>query len=484
MAQKLILFICVSCCLFVHAQEKFIDSILSNKTVLLPYYQQPHAGNNNFFLKMDYGKSELLDTIGLYQINGKEILSVDLLFTDYPSTQTLKALNKKRFINLINACPYLFNFKNAQWQVVRQLNGKDKASSEKLLHGFVINYREPFTAQMHQEEMKLIKTFKESIPQRNILSANKNVAETPKKKINYWEVIHGGELTKPRFYYNQPIKAISDKRLVAVEENDTVLRVATKQLIGLAILQSSEQQKYYGKVDTLNVLIAHPIPLKNIIHSAEGTTQKPLPLADSSILKILSRNQWKKILVVADVTLSMAPYTIQLLNWLHTSDQKKNVQMVCCFNDGDDMLNEKKQLNNTGGVYGISFKSIDEVNALVENTMNKGSGGDTPENVCEALLKSINMCKDFDDVILLADNWAAARDIELVTLLHKPVHVLICGGVTGTHTDYLTIAYQTKGSIHFEHDDFFDLSNLKTGMLIRGVQYKVNENGFVEAMRN
>lgn len=471
-------------CNTLNAQNSsFIDSLLNNRLVLLHQYHQPVIGNKSFFLKMDFGRADLLDTTGIYEITGKEILSVDLLFTDYPSSQTLKSLNKKRFQNLIKVCPYLLNYKYAQWQVVRQMDGKDKKTAENMLHGFVINYRAFPTKMQQQKELQIIESFDKLIQsQTSVVTQASPVKQH--QKINYWEIIHGGALESPRFYNNLPVKDISDKSLHKSERTDTIIKFSTSYLIKIALLNKSEIQKFNGRTDSLYVLLSNPKQDNTATKNLDGKEVPEVPLSDSSLLKILNRNSFKNTLIVTDVTLSMAEYTVQVLNWLLHTLHKKNTIMFTCFNDGDDIANDLKKINATGGVYGTTVTNIHDINLLVENVMQKGSGGDTPENVCEAIIKSIAMCNNCDDVILIADNWAAVRDIALLNQIHKPIHIFICGGETGTHKDYINIAYQTKGSLHFEKEDILDLSHLQNGMLIRGVAYKLDANGNVDRMKN
>ncbi|MBN8838235.1 MAG: hypothetical protein J0I09_13315 [Sphingobacteriia bacterium] len=477
--QRVSIIIFTAICFIGKSQNnRFIDSLLDNRLVLLHQYKQPLVGNKSIFLKMDFGKPYFTDTTGLCRLTGKEILSVDLLFTDYPSSQDLKPLNKSRLHNLMTVCPYLLHYPKAQWNIIRQLDGKDQESASKLLHGFVINYREPVSMIQREEELNLIKTFDAFV----VASGNKPASNQQPKKVNNWSVIHGDKMEAPRFYKGLPIKAISNKPINKSGDTDSLLRLSTLYLENMAVLNRQEHLQYSGKTDSVYVLVANVQRAKQAGVPANAI-MNDFRLPDSSLWYSLERLRYRKILIVADVTLSMAQYTVQLLNWLQKSPYNKEVKMITCFNDGDDMPNDKKVLNATGGIYGAYFTNTHEAAMLIENTMLKGSGGDTPENVCEALIRSIEMCSDCNEVILIADNWAAVRDITLLNQIHKPVHIFICGGATGTHIDYINIAYQTKGSLHFEKEDIIDLSALQMGMLIRGIAYKVGPAGQVAPMK-
>ncbi len=458
----------------IYAQDHFVDSILDNRIISLPSYQSSVISNENLFVKMDYAKSEIADTTGFYKLLHADILSVDLLFSDFPANQTLKPLNKKRLQNLIQLLPFLIQQNGVRWQVFRQTDGKDKESSQNLLHGFMINYRAAPTKEGTEKEIVYLKELVALLPQPVVVVPAKAVP-----KLHYWDMIYGGDGEQTRFYNDRPIKSIIDNREAKLEPGDFILALTPISANNKRLLNEVERRRY-GKKDSIYLVLGPAIKFdthqKDI---AKPTMEVRLP--DSTVMKVLTRTKLKQALVVTDVTASMSAYTGQFLYWLGKSELKRNISYVVCFNDGDDMPTEKKQLGNTGGVYGQPFKSVMQVSELMENTMNKGSGGDTPENVCEALIKAIGMCPSCEDVVLVADNWAPARDIELVKQIKKPVKVILCGNLTGIVTDYITIALETGGSLHFMNDDIVDLSPLKEGksILIKGRNY-MTVNGKVQ----
>jgi len=478
----------LNCSLASFAQyNHFADSILSKRIIYIPSYQRSTNGNENLFLKMDFAKPEILDTTGLYQLNGAVLLSIDLVFTDYPTNQTLKPLNKKRIQNLIALLPFVLQQKEIIWQVIRQTDGKDRVSSENLLHGFVINYRAADTKQAALKELNYIKTVLIELPKPKVIEAPKSKAAIPKFKVRYWDVIYGNgqaqtnaNIIYPRYLYGRAIKQVTDRKPKYIDAGDSLVAYSAKENIVQRIFLEEEKAKFLQKDSVYLVLEA--LPKKESYYPNNesriiGKTKRPLP--DSTIIKVLLRNHFKKMLIVEDVTSSMSVYTSQLLHWLALQEQ--DTQFISCFNDGDDMPDEKKQLGNTGGIYGEPFVNITQAGNLVETVMQRGSGGDAKENDCEALIKSINMCLDCKDVLLIADNWAPVRDIELVKKINQPVHVIVCGGNIGVHPDYITIANTTNGTLHFVNEDVTDLSLLKQGkeILIRGKYYKLNERGYI-----
>jgi hypothetical protein len=112
-------------------------------------------------------------------------------------------------------------------------------------------------------------------------------------------------------------------------------------------------------------------------------------------------------------------------------------------------------------------------------TIKRGEGGDPPESVVEPILTALKKVRKPDNIILIADNWAKVRDLSLITRVKVPVRVILCGVYEGMeiNTDYLNIAYKTKGSIHTIEQDISELINQTSGK-------KFNINGFEYIIRN
>lgn len=211
--------------------------------------------------------------------------------------------------------------------------------------------------------------------------------------------------------------------------------------------------------------------------------------ADTSnniVLKVFRRNrQWQNKLIVADLTGSMYPYAQQISTWLKLHFVKDTTsQNFVFFNDGDKKRDEEKKIGATGGIYFCKARNVDELIGTMDLTIKKGQGGDAPENVVEGLIYGLNKCGKVEDVILIADNWAKARDIKLLPRVRVPVHVILCGVYEGMeiNEDYLNIAYKTKGSVHTIEQDITDLMNQTTGKKfnINGVDYII-KNGSIKA---
>ena len=203
--------------------------------------------------------------------------------------------------------------------------------------------------------------------------------------------------------------------------------------------------------------------------------------ANSVVFNVLKRNKkWNNKLIVADLTGSMYPYAQQVSTWMKLHFMKDTAsQNFAFFNDGDKKRDEDKKIGATGGVYHCKAKTVDELIATMEMTIKKGQGGDAPENPIEAIIYGLNKSGKVEEVILIADNWAKARDIKMLPRIKVPVRVILCGVFDGMeiNEDYLNIAYKTKGSVHTIEQDITDLMK-------QGKDKKFNINGVDYIIKN
>lgn len=203
--------------------------------------------------------------------------------------------------------------------------------------------------------------------------------------------------------------------------------------------------------------------------------------ATNAVFKVLTRNpKWKKNIIVTDLTSSMYPYAKQINTWLKLYFMKDTAQQYFVFfNDGDSKKDADKKIGVTGGIYICKAKNTEELVNTMKLTIKRGEGGDTPENVVEAILTGLKKVRKPDHIILIADNWAKVRDINLISRVKIPVRVILCGVFEGMeiNVDYLNIAYKTKGSIHTIEQDISELINQTAGK-------KFNINGFDYIIKN
>ena len=454
-------------------QSKFIDSLLNNSVILVPKYTQPTESNESLLLKMNFGQPDILDTTGIWKLKDAQILSVDLVFTDYPSAQDLKPLNRKRYNNLLALIPINIHDNIISWQMIRQMDGKTKESSLKLLHGWVINYRRKYTPADADREMAYIDSVAKKL--HKALPPKDSVAPD---KVRHWDAIHGKNANLYREYAGRPVKFVSnDEQLVKkmVAKKDSVIRIPTEMARRDKLLVFPQERAIHS--DSVFLILSPPVFLiKNNAPTIHPVYDRERAIINSAVPSVLDRINVTGALVIADVTGSMSQYTGQLLTWLSQHDGDSSVKYFECFNDGGTMPDHLKKIGETGGIYSQEYTNIDNAAALVKKVMAGGNGGDEPENDCEAIIKGIEMFPHCNDVVLLGDSWAPVRDVVLAKNISKPVKVVLCGNRIGVHPDFITIALLTGGSLHFLNEDVIDLSPLKEGkqMMIANNLYKFN----------
>lgn len=201
---------------------------------------------------------------------------------------------------------------------------------------------------------------------------------------------------------------------------------------------------------------------------------------DSTVIKVIERHpEWRDMLVVVDWTGSMYQYGAQLILWhkANLSHNRNRTQHLVFFNDGNAKKRDQKVIGKTGGIYFSAAENIEKVVLTMEKVMLKGGGGDPAENDMEALLKATNMLSDYQDVILIADNKSDVRDLQLLSKLNKPVHIILCGIEEDNYinTDYVKIAYHSGGSLHTIEDDMEELKELQPGerIAIGNMRYEI-----------
>lgn len=198
---------------------------------------------------------------------------------------------------------------------------------------------------------------------------------------------------------------------------------------------------------------------------------------DSAVIKILNRNRdWDNALIVMDWTGSMYQYGAQAVQWHILNFSVTGLSFFTFFNDGDGKSDNLKVIGSTGGLYHVQASNIENLINTFYRVSAGGDGGDGPENDLEAVLVGMNKYKDFEELILIADNNSCVRDISLLSELDVPVHIILCGTQDGINPQYVNIAYKTGGSLHTIENDIINISSrIKDGKtIIRGVEYQLS----------
>ena len=215
--------------------------------------------------------------------------------------------------------------------------------------------------------------------------------------------------------------------------------------------------------------------LKNVLKGKDK-------LKDSTYIKVMNRNKWQDVAIVNDFTGSMSPYIAEVLVW-HSLNIQKHISQISgytFFNDGNTTPDYKKIIGKTGGIYNTSSQNLDSVLNTAVNTIEHGGGGDIEENNVEALLEAQKQYPKAKGLVMVADNWANMRDTALIGQVKLPVKVVLCGALSTINTQYIDLAYRTKGSIHTIEEDIVDLIKITEGkdIIINKRKYRLIKGSF------
>lgn len=214
-----------------------------------------------------------------------------------------------------------------------------------------------------------------------------------------------------------------------------------------------------------------------------------------NIMNQAFKGTWNNVLVVADWTGSMYEYTPQVLKWHLDNRRTVKVKHLVLFNDGDKTPDANKRVGQTGGIHIVNNPSSEKnVLETIKKVVNLGDGGDGQENDLEAVIYGIQRFStramsfhpkvkkhkkgraDFDKVVLIADGNSSVRDISLLWKVKYPIHTIMCQG-TRAASDYLEIAYQTKGSVATINSKVDFSSSRRTSVTFSGKTYTRQSSG-------
>lgn len=344
------------------------ERIRFKDTVLVDKYQIQETTFSVLKLKMNPGDYRIQNLKDLDKIKGMAIVSVNLVYSDYPVGEDFSELNRKRILELYMHLPDAFATMS-EWRIVKQTGVAQTGGIQNYFHGIVVYFR-------------------------------------------------------PMPTYAQENEVISD-----IVEG----KVAPK---------------------------------------------------DSTLLKVFGRKkEWKDMLVVADVTGSMSPYTAQLLLWIKANQTMKTFKQIIFFNDDDEKSTNQMGKLDESGIWDIESGNSKKV---IEKAFEAMSNGQHIENNLEAICYAIQKYpENKQKVVMIADNWEDPCDMHLLEFLKKekiPVRIIICGVTDRLNTKYLDIAYATGGSVHTMEEDLEQLAKLGDGksFKLNGLKFKMVNGSFVQ----
>ena len=447
-------------------------------------------------IKMPFGKADILEISGdTAKLDDAVDIFIDLVFTDYPSAASLEQLNKKRVTAFLQRFPSLKFKQFVSIHLLRQLDGREKGIAAGMFHGLVVRYRPKQSAKSMRQDMADLDKLVADLETDPALPRNKELVEIRDSILTKLKLKKGLLTDKNR----GPVKYETTAYDMCVTgyvgykhlPDDSSINISPKEALKKKLISKAAYRAYdwtsmvtlfFRRIDSNEKKIDKP-GLKEVTVTDTLKQKIPIVLPDSTLLKIFARTKWKNFTVVEDVTVSMYPYSAQLLLWISLYGLESITNNFVFFNDGDEKPDNEKIAGSTGGVYPGTCNSFGQVKKLIKETMSKGSGGDRPENNIEALLAGEKEFPADDFQVLIADNRAPVKDKTLAVKLRKPVRIILCGANDyNINLDYLNLARQTKGSVHLINQDISAPASLNEGEILNVGKkiYKVEKNIFIE----
>lgn len=457
------------------------------------------------------------------------------------------SLNMQRMDKLYAELPGLKNNKDVLWFWVEQTGCSDAESCKDYFHGFIIKLRSEESLFYRETEIALMEYYTsiyEGLSDSRIMDSLIATGKTTYIKkcdtMTLRSLIKGNKLPKVRGWdrdYNETVAKLLKEELAkedtiefSVNMNDDGEFVSLDELekfikgkkLGkylknrLAVAPGKENRKkvaskvyaqiFKNKGSYKINFKAYPVIEEELITDIDkflyvSNVQMVCDYLDTSIIKVgkgimsstpdvvikvLDRNKtWKNCLVATDVTGSMYPYLAQFQMWHKLNlDQNAGNHDFIFFNDGDNKPDLIKVNGSVGGLYYIKTSNFEELSVTMKKAMLRGGGGDRPENNVEAVLEGLKKNPSIREVIMIADNFATPRDMELLKQVKVPIHLILCGIHTakGINPAYLDLVRKTKGSIHTMTEDLYDLSKLNEGQSVKidGKTYKLIKGEFIK----
>ncbi|MDQ3110085.1 MAG: hypothetical protein M3R17_09335 [Bacteroidota bacterium] len=207
----------------------------------------------------------------------------------------------------------------------------------------------------------------------------------------------------------------------------------------------------------------------------------------NGVAAVMDRNNFSNPLVVCDASADMGLILEELKGWFAVNAKDNPGSQFVFFNDGDQKKQAEKKAGETGGIYYTEFLPLDKLSVFIQTVIEKSTDSDSPDNCLEAIVIGMKMAKKpFGDVILIVDNHATASDMDLLSQVNRPVHVVVFCSIRGgcdqsfCQPDYLKIAWKTKGTLHINDTDYSDISKLKDGdtIVVCSTTYKLKNGEF------
>jgi hypothetical protein len=480
------------------------------------------------YISSNFAKPQITTTDLRDKVNVLAVTKVYYVYTAYRRSSQFnqKELDRKRFEQLKQLYPVLFESPLIEWEILEQTGLEVYTEGEGYFHGFILVHRPLPTDAGRQKEFDLVSQFLnnpteglpliEEDPIAKLLSPKETIVKEDIEDAEMAEYNGGDQALLEYIQTNlkMPNEVWKDRKDFWANFSVIVNQAGKSEIIGFegdygkqvekAIKDAVEDMPLWTPkringqpvIDTVNFewrisyspqlkgmylkngkppLLDHKIneiandPLQSSLVKTEDIVLNPVYIAFAKV------PDNEKLAIVMDVTGSMANHIISASFWLTEHMDSLPFTSFTAFNDGDDTKDDEKIIGSTGGIYYTAFMS--EFSNSIRTAMQNGNGGDYPENDIEAILYASRNDKHATGVLLVADNMSAVKDFELLNKVELPVSLLPCGLTGSINQNYLDIVFKTGGSIYY-NDQVINLQKLS-----KGDTFKIRRTTYVHSGR-
>ena len=469
-----------------------LDSILSKPHQEITRFDTSGFGFNQLAIRFPYGSARVLNKYEYKTIQPFRKISVTYIYSQYTRSQPgQKELDRNRFEALVKLDPELLSDPGIQWNVLVQTDAVTPSEARKMFHGFVISYESPVDEERKSAIRADLEELIECARRRPPADAPTYPGGTPELfKELAASIRFPADRVKSEEYGAYALAEFSIDSVTGKIKNLNLSGGASeahnnhiKAMMGkLKPWQKGRSDveflmRIHIYMDEAGSKIIEPEWIRAYIaKDCKGVN------TDSTVSAVLERNKhWKKMLVVEDVTGSMLPYIANLLLWNALKVNMDNTLHFVFFNDGASKEDYEKEVGSTGGLYHVKPTTEKILEETMVEAIGGGTGGDRPENDIEAVLEGMKACPDCEDIVLISDNYATPRDLELLPQVKKPVHVIVCGAAKTINPAHIFIAWKTGGTLHTIDQDITRLAKMKEGdvLSVYDRSYKIVNGKFI-----
>ena len=132
----------------------------SEKPQFQTFYDGYLHPQDKLFIETGYTNSELISQEDIKVLKNSDILSIDLVYSNYPSGGVYQGLNHARLHALDKAMPFLKHRKSIRWRFIAVGENLNKNSAKSLFHGFVFTYRKKATMEDMRRDCQSLSNLK------------------------------------------------------------------------------------------------------------------------------------------------------------------------------------------------------------------------------------------------------------------------------------------------------------------------------------